>query len=269
MAEQGFPRTAQRRLILYPDSVSWRGVERHFGPVRILERYLRCNPARKDDLLRALPKDAIGIMAYAVVRDGRLWLERVSVPGRGDVLLDMVLWHALFPGLKAPQVVYWMSGDHLLSTDPPDVITDRFWNGPERPEVERPDRPIRLVRGVLCTEKTGASKGEDLLDVDILRWPLVLRLLMVPLIIVLVPLAALWSGLKGRDKHAPSAWWIVLMTPVAIAAFTFRWIAPVTYERHFAARVDELGVGARRRRSVRELVDDALGGSRSRSKARR
>lgn len=251
----------KRRIELYPEEVRWDGVVRHTGWVRMLGGFLRDNPNRKADLLHAMPAGAEGVVAHGAMRDGRLWIERVSVPGAEDVLLDMVLWHALFPGLKAPQVVFWMSGDHVLTTDPPYAYVSHNYDVVDQlPETQLPNRFIRLDRGVVTNkpEPIRAKESTSSLPDDLFQWPLWLRVLLLPVIVLFVPPAMVVFALGGRWHKLPAPWWMLLLLPVFVVAFLFKWCAPITFERYIAQRVHGLMDGSRRRKAVKDLLQDSL-----------
>jgi hypothetical protein len=259
------------RVELHPDAVTWDGVVRHFGGARILAGYLRDDPRREQALLDVLPPEASGIVAHGAILDGCLWLDRVSVPGPDDVLLDMVLWHALFPGLKAPQVVFWMSGDRLLTTDPPGsrVYYDRD-RAAQLEEADMPFRTLQLSRGVVtqCPAQMTGDTGKSVFDGDMLEWPLWLRLLLLPLVLLFVPFAMLLLCLHPRQQELYLPWWMAFLMPVLLVALVVNWCAPVTFDRYLEHHVQRFMDGTRDRKAVRDLLKESLNNDRPRAKER-
>ncbi len=240
---------------LVPDVVVHNGVAlRSRRP--ILLHYLRDHPARCEDVMRLVPEAVHGIHVRARVHHGALLIEGVQVAGLDDPLADMVLWHALFPGLRAPLIAWWCNGLLLLDGIRPDdgSILDgrseeqRTWAGMDHGR-------LFLERGRIMVPAPSARPRTD----DPFTWPLWQRLLLSPLLVLFVPAAVVMVYREGmRQRRLAVPWWFGLLLPMLFLAVSIKWLAPGTFDRHLEHIFLRMGAEVDRRQAVNELLDDAL-----------
>lgn len=247
--------STKARVRLLPEAIAWDGVVRNTGDQRLLLGYVRAHPRRFDELKRLVPEAARGLRVHGSVRDGRLLVERLSLKGDDDPLLEMVLWHTLFPGLRAPLVAWWMNGPFCLSTAPPDmyVTVDEEREG-SLPEREHTERHVHFRCGYIVA----APALSDGIGAPFL-WPLPARLLVAPLVVLHLPFAMIGlylEALRGRDAFVP--WWFFLCTPLFMVAVLLHLVVPGLFNRYMAPLVHRITEHALQLEAVSGLVKDAL-----------
>jgi hypothetical protein len=247
--------STEGRIRLLPEAIAWDGVVRNSGRQRLLFGFLRAHPQRLADVRRLVPEAVRGLRAHGSVRGGRLLVERLSVEGHDDLLLEMVLWHAVFPGLQAPLVAWWVDGPYCLSTAPPDLFVTLDDGMEERlPEKDRMDRYVQFHRGhIVSAPALGEGIGAPF------EWPLPARLVIAPLVLLLTPIAiaAVYrDAFRGKDTAVP--WWTFLLTPLFMVVVLMRLIVPGPFIRHIEPVLERIGERARWREAVNGLVSEAL-----------
>ncbi len=252
-------------VLLLPDAVKWDGVERHVPMRRILAPYLRAHPRRVADIRRLVPQAADGIRLHATIRDGHLWMEHLSIHGVNDPLEEMVLWHATFPGLRPPMVAWWMTGLLQLSRGTPDAyVTEDEEAERTMPGTHHVRRFVELQRGRVVhgsATNRSARRVRRRLPEDPVRWPLALRLLMLPLAMAVPPfvLVHTWvEVLRGRMKARPGA---LLASPLIPVLFVLYWCGTRAFQERIERLIVQMNEGAAQRRAVQQLLHDSLRGT--------
>lgn len=252
---------------LLPDLIDLAGVKHDLGWEPVLQRYLHQHPGRIEGLLRLVPEAAAGIRAHCAVRDRVLWVERLVVPGLEDPLVDMLLWHAVFPGLRAPLIPWWYSGDlQWYGLLPDEQVPEDDLFDPDSTVAAPAAGPWRTDRGRLVCASDD-QEGRGVFDRDPYEWPLWTRLAFVPLAMVMVPAAGVWMSLGPDRRNMP--WWTIPAIPVVLVLFIVKFCAPAAYDRHLEPHVQVFTERRMQRHAVRELIDSALQRDRSRTTARR
>jgi hypothetical protein len=221
--------------------------ERHSCVQDLLGPYLRQHPARKAELLRLLPEAVHGVCGCWRLKNGSLFLDELYLMHDAEPFTDMVLWQALFPGLRAPLRAWWCSGSLIIGTG----------THPGAPIA--PGNTVYLERGHGTTAASSRWWHRDFH-----QWPLFWRILLLPVSMVLAPVAwlmALWE--LRRSLPLPVLFVLGLFAPVAVMFVPFVVMGPRRYVDPFMAFVQRWTVpffeGAEQEQAVSDLLSDALG----------
>jgi hypothetical protein len=229
-----------------------------FGRSAFLGSYLVTHPARLKDLWRLVPESSAGIDATWSLSHGRLVLTRLAVRGFEDPLLELVLWHALFPGLRPGFTCWWASGRFRV-IDANRVPTLR--KGPAGHSDAFPQNGLlELDHGRLLPPGTWKEEAPRWQDRDLLEWPWLIRLLLLPVVVALyIPGVVNCLVQERRRMHLPMlSWWRVVPMVLLMPVFAFVWILPTTLGLRltdwFQLRFEVFHRGT----AVKELVQEAF-----------
>jgi hypothetical protein len=240
--------------LLTHDLVRYEGSLHQVVTTPVLKDYLRDNPRRCEDVHRLVPESVNGIHAELRLEEGLLRVERVRLDGNDDPLTDLLLWHALFPGLRAPVVAWWFTG--LLMTKP---LNYRI---PELPDAE-PELWIGLYSLQRWTERGRVGPAINLYEErdeqedSLLNWPIPLRALLLPLVLVAAPIAAVKVYRENRDSSEPLHWFGVLI-PAGVVILCIMLFAPRAFHDRLVGLYDRIGRGYRQRMQVKDLLNEAF-----------
>jgi hypothetical protein len=228
------------------------------GRSAFLETYLVTHPARLKDLWRMVPESSEGIEAYWSLRHGRLVLSRLAVRGCDDPLIELVLWHALFPGLRPAFTCWWASGRfRVIDANANTTLLP----GPSGHSDAFPvDGVLELERGHMLPLGTWKAEPEPWQHRDLFEWPVPIRMLLLPLVVILY-IPAVVNGLRQerrRQDAIPLSWWRLVPMVLAMPVFCLVFILPNERSKRltewFQVRFEVLQRGT----AVKELVKEAL-----------
>jgi hypothetical protein len=224
------------------------------GP-SLLQPYLAQHPGRVADLWRYVPEVRDGLHALWTVRDGHVVLERMEVKGQDDPIVEMALWHALFPGLRRPVVAWWLSGAYEVK----DHVDLPLSATMVRPLVRgKATLTLQMDHGrVLSADPAGRTVAHSASG-DPFTWPLPLRLLLTPFIVLVAPVGVVMVIIEGRRKKDPVPLWFPLLLPLLTPMILLKWIAPGPFDRYLEPYMHRVGRRFQQRRAVEELVNEAL-----------
>ena len=203
----------------------------------LMHRYLVQHPRRVQELLRVLPEAGSGLHAFWSITAHGCSLDRLSLLHGNDELTELLIWGALFPGLRRPLKAWWASGRVTPFLDLQGYSDDTLHLDHGSVKYIGPWRP-RSVHW--------SSKGFEL-------WPFWARLAVLPVLILLFPVAyfiVLFRELRKVSNFRP---FYILFMPVAMVLFGISYLFPRTHS--FALRLlRPINEGL----SVRRLLDDAF-----------
>jgi hypothetical protein len=226
------------------------------GPPLLLG-YLALHPQRVRDVMRLVPEAVNGMHAVARIEDGRLLVTGVQVEGAEDPLRDMVLWHALFPGLRAPLVAWWFT--EWLHPGPKRLVIGGFVVEPA--EMPPPDPQLRwwIERGHVRSHPDAELDLPYQLTQPPYSLPLVVRVLLVPLFLLVMPFAIVALYLEGRKRPQDEVpWWSALLMPIFAVGIVLKLLMPLTFMRHLEPWFNRLDEGHRQRMQVKDLLNEAF-----------
>ncbi len=238
-----------KHILVVADRMWWSEGPSLLGP------FLAQHPARVEDLWRFVPEVKGGLCMHWTVTNDHLVLERLEVTGLEDPLVEMALWHALFPGLKRPLKAWWSNGSQEVK---------------DREDLPLPHTVIRpLVRGratytLVMDRGRVVAQGSDITTPvtwrrqDPFEWPLVPRLLLAPLVLILGPVSVIGVMIKGQRAKDPLPLWVVLLIPFFTVTLLLKLLFPKAFEAYLEPYMDRIGNSFQRRRAVEDLVKEAL-----------
>lgn len=233
-------------------------VRTFFGRSAFLERYLVNHPARVMDLWRLVPESSNGIDAYWSLRHGRLVLTRLCVHGHDDPLLELVLWHALFPGLRPAFTCWWASGRFRVIDR--QQIPTRLPGPSGHSDPFPADGVLELDRGHQLPPGTWKDEPASWKDRDLLEWPMLIRLILLPVVVAMYIPAVVHCLIQERRREdaIPLSWWRLVPMVLVMPVFALIWILPGTLGHRltewFQLRFEVFQRGT----AVKELLKDAL-----------
>jgi hypothetical protein len=209
------------------------------APDHLLGVYLAQHPLRVREMLRLVPEAAGGIHAHWNLVGERLSLDRVEVKEAADPFISMVLWHALFPGLRTPLVPWWASGI--------------FRSGTAGNNDEEFNSELELEQGKVVYFGKQRPATVHWSNADPHLWPLWVRLAGLPVLFLATP-ALIICVLMQRPRFSSKAIrLIIIRLPLLLVLFPLHALFP-GFRSSF---IRELVRPIQAQNGMEQLLDDA------------